>query len=165
MAEARYRKEDFLRRYREARHSWDVLRARTDPARWAEPGAAGSWSVKDVMAHIAWYEREMIQVLRSRAFVGSELWDLPQEERNAVVFERNRERPLADVRAEGEHSFAGLCAELERLTEQDLNDPARFPGMPAEWVPGDVFASNSYQHYEQHLPDLRSWAGGAPGGA
>jgi len=130
-----------------------------------EAAIAGTWSLKDLIAHLAWYEGEMVNVLRARAFVGSALWDLPQDERNAAIFELNEGRPLGDVRAEGQQRSAELWAELEQLTDVDLNDPARFPGMPEDWIPGAVFASNTYEHYDQHLPGVEAWLERTPGGS
>ncbi|MGH2607299.1 MAG: hypothetical protein ACRDG5_11975, partial [Anaerolineales bacterium] len=87
---------------------------------------------------------------------------LPQDERNSAIFEINKGRSPGEIRVEGERTFADLRAELERLADEDLNDPARFPGMPPDWIPGAVFGSNTYEHYDQHLPDVRPWLEGAP---
>ncbi|HLJ81222.1 MAG TPA: maleylpyruvate isomerase N-terminal domain-containing protein, partial [Ktedonobacterales bacterium] len=40
-----------------ARTQWDALIAEVPEARITRPGAAGDWSVKDVLAHVAVYER------------------------------------------------------------------------------------------------------------
>ena len=29
--------------------------------------------------------------------------------------------------------------------------------MPEEWEPWKVIASNSYEHYHQHIPGIRAW--------
>ncbi len=70
---------------RAARAEWDALLATIPEAWMEEPGAAGKWSVKDVVAHIAWGEHECLGVARARAVVGSELWQLPADERHAAV--------------------------------------------------------------------------------
>ncbi|MDE0217922.1 MAG: hypothetical protein OXJ90_01530 [Spirochaetaceae bacterium] len=50
-----------------------------------QPRAGGCWSGKDIVAHVIWYEREMVGVLKSRVLAGSDLWALPVDERNSAV--------------------------------------------------------------------------------
>jgi hypothetical protein len=72
-----------------ARADWEALLAGIPEAWMGEPGVAGEWSVKDVVAHIARGERENIGVVHAHAVVGSELWRLSEDERNAAVFEKS----------------------------------------------------------------------------
>jgi uncharacterized damage-inducible protein DinB len=126
-------------------------------AELSAPGATGTWSVKDVIAHITWFEREMVGVIQARALVGSELWNLPPDARNAAIFVQNRDRSLADVLAEAERVYAELLAAIETLTDEELADPARFAGMPTDWQPWRVIAGNSFEHYRDHALALQAW--------
>jgi len=142
------------------RSVWETLLARLFPLgeeRLTQPGATGDWSVKDVIAHVTWFEREMVGVIQAHALVGSDLWDLPTDARNAAIFQMNRSRPLSDILAEAEQVYAGLAAAIETLTDEDLNDAARFAGMPADWQPWQVIAGNSYEHYRDHGQKLQAW--------
>jgi uncharacterized protein (TIGR03083 family) len=152
------RKDELLERVRHDRAEWEALVARIPRERLTEPGLPGGWSVKDTMAHIAWGEREAFGVMRARALAGSDLWNLPQDERNAAVFEQNRHRPLEDVLAEHERTFTEFLAALEELTEDDLNDPARFPPL-AEVIPGWRPWRVLYDpdHYTSHGQDVHAW--------
>ncbi len=149
-------KQTFITTLLAERAQWDALLAEIGEARMMQP-AVGEWTVKDIIAHTAWYEREMVEVLRARALVGSDLWGAPLEERNAAIFEENRHRPLAEVLAEARQVFAQLLEELQSLSDEDLSDPRRFREMPAEWMPWQVIASNCFEHYPQHIPELRAW--------
>ena len=122
-----------------------------------QPGVVGEWSIKDLVAHITWHEREMVGVLKARALVGSDLWDLPQHKRNAIIFEENHHRPLREVFAESQDVHQELVEELLKLSDEDLNDPGRFADMPADWIPWDLIAGNTYIHYQDHLKDLHEW--------
>ena len=51
------------------RAEWDRVLSQIDVARMAVPRVAGEWSVKDVVAHVTWFEREMIGVLTAYALV------------------------------------------------------------------------------------------------
>jgi uncharacterized protein (TIGR03083 family) len=146
----------FLETLKAARSEWEALLARVPKDRMSEPGADG-WSVKDILAHVAWYEREMLAVARARALAGSDLWNKSLEERNAAIYEENRHRPLAEVLAEAEAMYRQLAPELEALTDEDLMDARRFREMPAEWLPWQVLASNTYEHYQEHIPQIQAW--------
>jgi len=139
------------------RAEWDRVLSQIDEARMIAPGVAGEWSVKDVVAHLMWYEREMVGVLTAHALAGSDLWDLPGDERNGVLFEQNRQRLLGDVLAEARQVFDRLLVAMRSLSDEDLVDPGRFRDMPADWVPWQILAGNTYEHYRDHLPALRAW--------
>jgi hypothetical protein len=139
------------------RAEWDALIASIPFNRMAEPGAAGEWSAKDVIAHITWHEKEMVGVVQARALVGSELWQKPLDVRNAAIHEMNSGRSLEDVLAETATVYAQLLPLLQTLGDEDLNDAGRFAGMPPAWQPWSVIAGNTYEHYEQHMPAIRAW--------
>ncbi|NJP04844.1 MAG: ClbS/DfsB family four-helix bundle protein [Chloroflexaceae bacterium] len=120
-------------------------------------GVAGEMSVKDIIAHITWYERETVGLLQQRALVGSDLWYRSLEERNGAILAANRHRQLNDVQVEAEKVFIDLINEIESLLPEELVDPTRFQGMPTEWVPWQAIASNTYDHYYQHIPDIKRW--------
>jgi uncharacterized protein (TIGR03083 family) len=147
----------FVAQVRQARAQWDALVAQIPAEQMTRPGAAGDWSVKDVLAHIAWHENEMLGMLQARALVGSGLWNLPLDQRNQAIYAQNKDRSLQDVQKEYIQVFARLLPALEKLVDQDLHDPARFPGMPADWEPWQVIASNTYEHYQDHLSGLQTW--------
>ncbi len=150
-------KETFLEMLQTTRAQWEALLKEVDEARMTRPGVEGEWSVKDIIAHVAWYEREMVGILQSRALDGSSLWVLPNAERNAAIFDQNRDRSLQDVLTEAQRVYAELLEALRNLAEEDLIDPSRYRDMPADWVPWKVFADNTYDHYAAHNPVIRAW--------
>lgn len=150
-------KSEWLTTLQTERAQWEALLAEVGEARMTRPGVAGEWSVKDIVAHVTWFEREMVGVLQARTLVGSDLWSLPHDQRNAAIYEQNRDRALSGVLAEARVVFDQLRAGMQSLAEEDLHDPLRFAEMPADWVPWQVIAGNSYEHYRQHTPGIRDW--------
>jgi hypothetical protein len=148
---------EFLDLLRTARAEWDALLAAVPEGRMTVPGVEGQWSVKDVIAHITWHEREMLGVLQARALVGSDLWDLPLHQRNATIYAQNRDRPLAEVLAESRTVYPQLLAAVGELADADLTDAGRFADMPGDWVPWQLLAENTYTHYRDHMPAIRAW--------
>jgi len=150
-------KTSFLDSLKTERAHWDALLAQVGEARMTMPGVEGEWAVKDIIAHVSWFEREMVDVLRAHALVGSELWNLPQDQRNAAVFEQNRDRALHDVLGESQRVFPQLLELVEALSDEELNDPGRFAGMPDDWLPWRIISGNTYRHYADHGASIRAW--------
>lgn len=146
---------NLLEHIRRNRREWEALLAQFSDAQMAQPLLAGGWKLKDVIAHITWHEKEMIGLLQTRKLAGSELWNLPTDERNAAIYEQNRARSLGDVRSEAQAVFDQLMVLLAAVTEEVLLDPAHFAGMPSDWRPLDIVAQNTYEHYKQHIPAVR----------
>lgn len=143
---------------RGARAEWDATLAEVGEGRMTEPGLAGGWSVKDVIAHITWSEREMVGMLGMHALVDAEgLWAMDQDARNAAVYESNRARPLAEVLAKARDTYAELLDAVAALDEEDVNDPHRYKDMPVDWRPWDLVAGGSYRHYRDHIEPIRAW--------
>jgi hypothetical protein len=131
----RVTKKKLLGRIRGDRAHFDQIVRRVPHTRMTEPILPGGWSVKDVLAHVAWGEREGIGVIRERALVGSELWDLPEDERNAAVVGASRSRTLDEILSEYAIVFDEYVSAISELSEEALNEPARIRGL-AERIPG-----------------------------
>jgi uncharacterized damage-inducible protein DinB len=151
------KRDEFLKKLASGRNTWEAVLAQVPRDRFEDPGVAGAWSVKDVIAHIAWHEREMLALLDTRRLDGSPWWLLPTDERNAHIYEENRERPLEDVLAEADAVYAQLVDALSRLEDEAFTDPSAFAEMPSDWIPADILAQNSYEHYEAHRQSLAKW--------
>jgi hypothetical protein len=163
--EAQLTRSSFIERVRVERARWDALLAEIGEARMEEPGVGGGdWTVKDNIAHITWHEKEMLGMLRARRLHGSELWNLPLQERNTAIFEQNRGRSLQDVLAEAREVYPELLRELEKLDDTDLTDPGRIAEMPADWTLAALLEDNTYEHYADHVAGVRAWLDRVEGG-
>lgn len=136
---------------------WQAALAQVDEGQMERPGVEGEWSVKDIIAHISWHEKEMIGIMAARALVASELWARPLDERNGIIYEQNRERPLAEVLTEAEQTHRQMVTLLEGLSEEEVNDSSGFRDMPAEWLPWVLIGENSYQHYPDNAAAVEVW--------
>jgi len=150
-------KVELLATLRKEREEWEVLIGEIGNSRMNEHGLAGNWSAQDIVAHITWYESETIGMIETRALEGSELWLLPQDERNKPIYEESKDRSLENVLTEAEQVYERLLRAIETLSEEELSESSKFKEMPAEWIPWKVIASNTFEHYHQHMPDVREW--------
>ena len=116
----------------------------------------GGWSPKDNLAHLTeWLNILVDYYLDHRPaheVIGvdpevTENWDY--EMMNAVMFERDRRRPLEQVLSELKSSYAKVHARLESMTFDDLMKPRdendSQKGLVIESVIG-----NTSDHFEEH---------------
>ena len=139
---------------------WEALLAEVGDTRMTEPGIAGHWSMKDVVAHLTgWRQRT---VARLQAAVRGEPEPPPpwpthlqtDDEINAWIYEANRDRPLADVLRDSRQAFQGLVEAIQALPEADVMDANRF-----HWMGGQpLSAAALFSHFhEEHEPGMREW--------
>jgi uncharacterized protein (TIGR03083 family) len=131
----RVSKAAFLATIHADRDRFDRVLRSVPPDLLTEPMLPGGWSVKDVLAHIAWGEREGIGVVRARALVGSELWNVSEDVRNEAVVHESRSLGLDEVMDEYRAAFGEWMSAVQELSEDELNEPERFAGLP-ERIPG-----------------------------
>jgi hypothetical protein len=146
------------------RAEFDAALALVPESRMTQPGAAGYWSVKDVVAHLTYYERWMAdrlhEALRGEVYTPGPLDFIHWDERNAVIYEQNKDRALDDVRAESIGVFRRLIEGVESHAESFLIEPQQFEGAPAPILIWDMLRSEVYDHYRQHIPSIEAWAAG-----
>jgi hypothetical protein len=113
--------------------------------------AAGSeWSVKDMVAHVGFWEEHIASVF-TELLAGKDPGRDPRsfDEINREVFLANRDRTAGEVREREARAYQRLLGLVEEAAEQDLFDPKRFG-----WTNGQAFADwiagDSYEHYQEH---------------
>lgn len=165
-------KEELLHRLREERLNFDNLVATVPEAIAIGPNLPDGSSVKDLLAHIAAYERwtaaQMRAAQEGRAPTDMELygreslppeaheWDL--EQINAAIHEQYKDLSYAEAREFAGTAFNEFLDAIEATSEDDLlrsgaQDWVRESNLMAA-IPGQ-----SYAHYAMHLDDLKTVAG------
>ncbi len=150
-------KSEFLNTLSKDRDAWEALLRRVSHEEMNEPSLPGGWSVKDVIAHVTWHEREMIKLLETRSFVGSDWWELAIDKRNELIYEQYKDQPLEEVLESAKLDYAGFLAAFGPITDEELNDPSYFEYFPPDREPWNVIAGNTYEHYRDHMPDIEKW--------
>jgi hypothetical protein len=147
------------------RARWHALLARVGTDRLDVPGVEGTWSVKQIVAHLTWYDGVIVegaqQLQRTGTFVREGLRALSMDERNAIIAARSRARPAQEVLAESERVFGQLLGVVAACPDELLNDPRRL-GLPDDVIPWTLVANNSYAHYRQHAQAIRAWLATQP---
>src|SRR5437899_4018286 len=139
-----------MRLIRETSTRLELLLARLSVEQMNQPGAVGVWSVKDVLAHIAYWEQYTTGILAAvaRGEAPTLVADDETERRNASVIAQYYQRSLAAVISDWQQAREDLLEQLEYLSDQDLNDSDRFP-----WNNGrtllERIAGDSYDQEQQ----------------
>lgn len=120
------------------------------------PNAVGVWSVKDVLGHIADWERHFSeQIGRIRDGQPLEWIDEKEIEAwNAAHAAAKREVPLRQIREELAHVREGLLETLRGLQEELLQRRVQVAGEQAD-IPS--YVSSAWEHDQEHLPDFLAW--------
>jgi hypothetical protein len=166
-------KAGWLERIDREHAAWESLLAEVGDEQLERPGAAGDWTFKDVVAHLNGWRRRTVARLEAAA-KGEEPspppWpadlddntDEGVEAINRWIYERNRDRPAADVLAESREQFRRMRAAVAATPEDELMTPGRFPWLGG--APLSAVLDGSFGHlHEEHEPDIRAWLAGAPG--
>jgi hypothetical protein len=135
--------------------------AQLTPQQMLLPGVEGSWSVKDLLAHMAvWQERATRWLAEAmRGEVPAQAVDDAEVNRwNAQTYQENKDRPLEDVLADFRRTYMDLLHATEATPESDLLDPTSFAwrgGSPL-W---NMIAGNAWLHHREHSQVIRAWMG------
>lgn len=155
-------KTKILEMIRNERESLEALLGQLSEEQMTYPGLENNWSVKDVLAHIAHWERRMVgwieESLRGevpqRPAPGVPWDDL--DGLNEQVYLSNLDKTLGEVLADFHSSYQQSLKVVEALTEEDLTDSQRF-----EWRRGDpmwhMIAANTCWHYQEHAEAINNW--------
>ena len=112
------------------------------------PNAAGGWSVRDVMGHIATWDRELVNVA-DRYLTSGEKTDYGDDEAidryNEAEVIRQRSLSLNQLWDEVTQYHDRLVQFLQGLPEEPF-DPDTYSG---GWI-----ATDSWGHYQEHRQDL-----------
>jgi uncharacterized protein (TIGR03083 family) len=121
-------------------------------AQLAEPGVVEHWSVKDLIAHVSWWEEEALQHLPlvraggrpprySVRYGGIDAF-------NALKCEQARALSLADVLSQFEATHRRLVAYLQTVPEDEFTRETRFRRR---------LRLDTYSHYPIHTEQIRQW--------
>jgi hypothetical protein len=156
------------------RASWDETEAvvATIPEdRMLEPGVTDEWSVRDLLAHVAGYERYVSALIfgelegrepTNQEFYGRDDAPTPEDDANddtsnAWVVAYARQQPLQATLDEYRWAHGRMIEAVEACAEGELEDPDRFPSLNGKTLMA-ILPGQCMGHHREHLPQLRAFA-------
>jgi hypothetical protein len=150
-----------LEAMRAARSNWEALLAEAGEARLTEPGVEGDWSLKDIIAHITYFETwaadNVIAFRSGEPQPQAEYKGLEVDEENARLYERFRTKPLAQVLQDSQVSFQRSLDAVAGLRDEDLYDPKFVPVPNADFTVFNLIEGDTFDHYNDHGASVRAW--------
>ncbi len=153
-------KAQLLAELQSEKAAWEALLRSIDEAHMTEPGVTGTWSMKDIVAHLmGWRQRTVgrLQAELQHQPMPAPLWPShlqTDDEINAWIFESNRGRPLSAVLEDDQVVFQQLMDTLSAFPEAELMQLLR-----AKWSEGEpVRGASFFAHFhEEHEQDILTW--------
>lgn len=159
-------KVDLLHQITAARGELESLLVAVPAERREEPLPSGL-SVKDLLAHVAFWERYLLDRLEAAA-TGHDVTSLPYEVDaeidaiNARVLAQHQSQSWEVVWFDFEDVHRRTLAVIERLSEADIFDSARSRaviGDSAHTVFEHIYAETA-EHFAEHAAEIKAWLAG-----
>jgi len=128
---------------------------------WETPGACGVWSVKDIIAHLASYERILVDilttftgggstpVLNSYVELGSQFNDIEVSRRTA--------KTIQDVLAEFNDTHLQVMSLLVNIPSETRSISGTLPWYGREYALDDVLVYMYYGHKREHSAQIAAF--------
>jgi uncharacterized protein (TIGR03083 family) len=119
-------------------------------AQMLQPGVNGQWTVKDVLAHITWWEQHLLHRLKTgqdNLFQEGISMQAATDKANDSIYADNRSRPLAEILEEFQASYQQVLTALEALSEEAVSQAEIY----------DIIAWDTFRHYPEHTAMLQAW--------
>lgn len=132
-------------------------------ARMSRPGVQDGWTVKDLIFHIAAWDRRGTSWIRQ--VVRGETPQIPEpgmtwedmDRINERELVERRQRPLPEALAEFREAYAQLLEVIEGLSDEDLDRSAPHSYPDGDWVGVRQLVRWRYAHYASHGRAIRHW--------
>jgi len=144
-------RQAMLRKLDQAWTAFKESFAKLPESRLTEPGVAGNWSVKDILAHVTTWEEEALKYLplilaggrppRYVSYGGIDAF-------NAKMTEAKRHLSLADVLKQLDDVHGRLVDFVQRTDEAEFRSDTRFRRR---------LRLDTYSHYPHHTEAIRQW--------
>ncbi len=105
------------------------------------PGVSGHWSVKDILAHIAAWDRETTRVVMQILRGDEPEWPIHDQKFNDLNYEADKSLPVNEARNRALSAHKALVEMLDGKGE-----------VRAAWLRGAT-----YDHYPEHTEDILRW--------
>lgn len=162
-------KDAVLKKIESEKAQWEELLAQVDSDRVEEPGVAGDWTFKDVVAHLSVWRQwslDRLQAASRSESSPSPPWPIALEsddEINNWIYGNNRDRSANDVLRESRELFDRLWDIVQSFQEGDLSEPMRFEWMDGQALGAAILDGSYFSHlHEEHEPDIRKWLATGP---
>lgn len=112
------------------------------------------WFLRDVVAHVLWYETELLSALERQSIIDSDFWNMEVEARNDMIYLETQSRALDELREDSQTIFLGLLKKIESISDEDLNSDTYIKRRKGTRVTHDFIGGITFWHWEEHEDSL-----------
>jgi hypothetical protein len=145
-------KDQLIRKLEQAWEAFNVSTAGLTDEQLTRSGVTEDWSVKDILAHVSWWEEEALKHLPfilqggrpprySVTYGGIDAF-------NAQMTELKRGESLSDVQTQLDETHQRLLAYLDSVPDEQYTSETRFRRR---------LRLDTYSHYPIHTQAIREW--------
>lgn len=124
-----------------------------------EAGVEGEWSVKDILAHIATWESELVTFmaqLKQGKKPRTNLMSGKVDELNKQFYENNKDRPLDRILADFKAVRKQTIKYVEMFSDKELTDP-KFSAHTKGNALWEMIEGDSFGHEGRHREEIEKW--------
>jgi hypothetical protein len=128
-------------------------------ADWRAGGVCGWWSVKDILAHLASFERVLVDVFRSCLNGGptpmlDQFTGLPGDEFNAVQVDQRKNKSVREILDEYRTVQARTMELARQIPVEGMRQAGILPWYGMEYDLDDFIAYTFYGHKREHCAQI-----------
>jgi len=153
-------KQELLKSIREERKRLEDALKGISPSDTVKASRPDDWSVKDLLAHIAAWEKKLLKWYETG--LRGEKQTMPQwntpgliDEINLKIYQRNRDRQLDDVLQEFRESYKQILKTVESIPEDGMFTSGKYD-WTGEGTLADYIIANTSRHYAEHLATVET---------
>lgn len=128
---------------------------------WETPGACGVWSVKDIIAHLASYERVLVDVLSTFVSGGStpylNKFTDPNSNFNDTEVAARKEKTFSEVLGEFNDTHAQVMSLAARIPVETFRQSGTLPWYGMEYALDDFIVYTQYGHKREHSAQIAAF--------
>lgn len=145
----RYTKDQALALAQDSHDALDQILGVMTPDQLAQGQLGDEWRIKDVLAHVTFWENFLIGNVSGAPEAIAQRRSLADDEAlnrlNAATLAAHRDRPVADLLADYRASFQRAIETIAALSDDQYAEHH------------NLIAYNTYDHYLEHARQLSAW--------
>ncbi len=153
-------KQSLMTKLESSHADWIALLEAIPNEKLTVSGVAGEWSVKDIIAHIAWYEWWLAEFITTKTWprLPEHLSSADTDERNNAYYQDQKEVPLETTLSNEWASHQALVEAVKGLSDAEYADQTLL-GMPTGpgWSLAELIPASTIDHYRDHSRTIREW--------
>ncbi len=155
-------KADVLERIREAYRALDDVLSELSPEQMHQKGVEGEWSAKDVIAHVAEWDRRLVAWLEQiqRGTLPRQAVDWSDaDEINDQIYRQYKDSPVDAVLEDFRLAHQGALDAVSRIPDETMEKSPRFDEYP-DFDLRELIGWETWEHYDEHGEAIIRWARG-----